>query len=147
MQLHLSLSSVLYVAAPSCGDDQFACGDGMCIFKEAKCDGFSDCSDGSDEKGCGRFFQTLRLRKRVCMYEVFVFAAICYVIAVLLIVMCNISHLLCVFTILLLNTIIHDDTGLCACTAMILTELSTVLITGSNQRCQYIFFAFSKMYF
>ena len=37
-----------------CGFDEFACaGDGLCVPGEAKCDGYLDCADRSDEAHCG----------------------------------------------------------------------------------------------
>lgn len=37
-----------------CTDFTFACGNGICVNKlNAECDTVPDCSDGSDEKGCG----------------------------------------------------------------------------------------------
>ena len=42
----------------------------MCIFNAAKCDSFADCIDGSDEKGCGRFFFAMLAYVHVCMYDV-----------------------------------------------------------------------------
>merc|ERR1719367_1869151 len=37
-------------SASSCGKDEFRCSDGeRCIQAESKCDGWNDCTDGSDE--------------------------------------------------------------------------------------------------
>lgn len=41
-------------AAGMCTDFTFTCGNGQCVNKlNAECDKVSDCSDGSDEQGCG----------------------------------------------------------------------------------------------
>ena len=36
-----------------CTEDQYECPDGDCISASWECDGYSDCSDGSDETNCG----------------------------------------------------------------------------------------------
>ncbi|XP_069680100.1 uncharacterized protein teq isoform X2 [Periplaneta americana] len=38
-----------------CRDEEFECKPGECIAKIWKCDGDKDCSNGLDERGCGRF--------------------------------------------------------------------------------------------
>ena len=36
----------------SCQDSDHKCGNGLCVPKEKNCDGYYDCRDKSDEKGC-----------------------------------------------------------------------------------------------
>jgi len=38
--------------SPTCGPDEFACGDGSCIDRRDVCDNLPDCVDGSDEVDC-----------------------------------------------------------------------------------------------
>ena len=40
-------------AYATCSNTQFTCTDFACIHQAWQCDGDVDCSDGSDEKGCG----------------------------------------------------------------------------------------------
>jgi len=35
--------------ALKCRKDSFTCDNGQCIYKQWRCDGVKDCSDGSDE--------------------------------------------------------------------------------------------------
>ena len=35
-----------------CNEDQFVCNNGECISRDFKCDGDTDCDDGSDEFDC-----------------------------------------------------------------------------------------------
>lgn len=44
------------LAVGNCTSDQFSCHGGGCIPSSKKCDGTSDCEDGSDESACGEFF-------------------------------------------------------------------------------------------
>jgi hypothetical protein len=37
----------------SCQDSDHKCGNGLCVDKAKKCDGYHDCRDKSDEKDCG----------------------------------------------------------------------------------------------
>ncbi|XP_069932953.1 SCO-spondin [Oryctolagus cuniculus] len=41
-------------AAPPCGPWEFLCGSGECTPRGWRCDAEEDCTDGSDERGCGR---------------------------------------------------------------------------------------------
>lgn len=48
------LSFVSLAAEGMCTDFTFYCADGQCVNKlNAECDKVSDCTDGSDEEGCG----------------------------------------------------------------------------------------------
>ena len=48
------------IAIVGCSSEEFQCRDASCIGIALKCDGYSDCHDGSDELDCGtlvRFYQ------------------------------------------------------------------------------------------
>ena len=47
------------VRVVDCLDDDHTCGDGLCVFSQQKCNGISDCIDGSDEDDCGRSLSQL----------------------------------------------------------------------------------------
>ena len=40
--------------AGQCSSFQYECDNGQCIVDDYQCDGDEDCSDGSDEEGCGK---------------------------------------------------------------------------------------------
>lgn len=41
-----------------CSDDEFQCGSSECIHTDKVCNEIIDCSDGSDEKFCGKYQHT-----------------------------------------------------------------------------------------
>lgn len=40
--------------APACGEKEYRCDNGACIPDVNHCNGAKDCTDGSDEVGCGK---------------------------------------------------------------------------------------------
>lgn len=44
----------LFPGLVSCADHQYRCVSGQCVSEALRCDGYADCSDGSDELHCSR---------------------------------------------------------------------------------------------
>ena len=51
-----SVTPVLVCISGGCESYEYECDDGECVFGSSSgCDGVTECGDGSDEDGCGRF--------------------------------------------------------------------------------------------
>ena len=52
MNLILIVFLIISADYRTCAADDHKCGNGLCVPKEKKCDGYFDCRDKSDEDGC-----------------------------------------------------------------------------------------------
>ena len=53
--LNLVISALFHITCTvSCQSGAFRCSNGQCILSSDRCDGNLDCTDGSDETGCGK---------------------------------------------------------------------------------------------
>ena len=50
----ISTVPFLFIGKAACYKGEFQCGNGNCINADYQCDGDADCSDGTDEQGCGK---------------------------------------------------------------------------------------------
>ena len=69
VQTFIELIYVLMVATPSpCNEHEFACNDGSrCLDPRRRCNTYDECSDASDEAGCGILF-VIRLISSLIIY-------------------------------------------------------------------------------
>lgn len=69
---HLKPQTCIWPFA-GCGSDEFTCNNGECVEESDHCDGFDDCTDDSDEDGCGMHSLTRYMYIHVqCIYSAYI---------------------------------------------------------------------------
>ena len=54
MDYELNRYDAIFAVNNLCEPNEFKCPNGQCVMKIWRCDGEDDCSDGFDERNCGR---------------------------------------------------------------------------------------------